>query len=289
MTTSSYAKHVLALTSKGEVYGWGSNQFGQLCHASFDRNYKLFYNEPILLPFISKRKAKKIFVGGYQNFGMSGFITRDGNAFGCGSHHSGFLLNDYRNLDSNAVCAVPVFIEQKGIVQLCMGQKIVYVLTGKCLSIRLMCILEQGNVQKLVNAGMNVVSKCYNTHYDVSSEIENIIIFSDIVQLSIFDNDLLLALSRKGDIRIYDFWNRTDVVYKREMLCLNSFKRVRSITTGQFHAIAHTDDEVIAFGANNAGQVGGTKNEYLKNNICMPGKRIISSGCGAYYSYVLCE
>ena len=147
----------------------------------------------------------------------------------------------------------------------------------------------QGNVQRLVNAGMNVVSNCYNNNYDVNSQVEIINIFSDIIQLAIFDNDLLLALSRYGDIRLYDHMNRTDIVEKRVSLCLNTIKGAKSISTGQFHGIVHTDDDVVAFGANNAGQVGGTESTSQKNNICIPGKRIISSGCGAFFSFVLCE
>jgi hypothetical protein len=127
---SPITKHVLALTDQGEVYGWGSNKYGQLCRSIADRFNAPFFAEPILLSFISKKKVAKIFAGGSEEEGKSCFITRSGAAYGCG-YADDWLPSASYYFSSDCGCGVPQFIERKDIVTFTFGLDLVYTLNSK--------------------------------------------------------------------------------------------------------------------------------------------------------------
>lgn len=87
--------HVLFLSAKGEVYGLGSNQCGQLGLGDLE-NRK---NEVVkLIGFPTNTKITKISAGNYHSL----FISMEGQVYGCGANSDG-QLSYFRGIDFNKI------------------------------------------------------------------------------------------------------------------------------------------------------------------------------------------
>lgn len=84
--------HTMALTTNGEIYGWGSNHIGQL---------GLAHLETIFLPQkISIKNVKVVICGGFHTI----FITENDDIYVCGFNTEGQLGLGHNNHPINTPC-----------------------------------------------------------------------------------------------------------------------------------------------------------------------------------------
>ncbi len=90
------AYHTIVSTQGGDVYAWGSNEFGQCGTWNSGCSKDTINYEPSQVNFESyyKKCVKGISAGGYH----SGFLDDQGNLFVCGKNDSGQLgLSNFNN------------------------------------------------------------------------------------------------------------------------------------------------------------------------------------------------
>jgi alpha-tubulin suppressor-like RCC1 family protein len=140
------AYHTLVLTSSGDIYSWGWNQFGQTGNES-DSEYQLI---PMKINGMKSEKFKAISCG----FWNSMALTEDGRVFSCGQNTYG-QLGDLSFKDSNRLKPV----DMKNVI-------VEKISCGLCHSVFLS---NKGDVY--------VSGPYYNEHMDVNRAIlENLII-----------------------------------------------------------------------------------------------------------------
>jgi alpha-tubulin suppressor-like RCC1 family protein len=105
----------------------------------------------------------------------------------------------------------------------------------------------------------------------------------------VYGERVLLALSQTAKIYSKSLYAIKEILVGN----LGLTSKITSISGGRIHFLAQTENEIIMFGSNNVGQRAQqqTIEEDSNPNIVSAflTKRIVSSGCGAYFSYALCE
>ncbi|MDR0520163.1 MAG: hypothetical protein LBG82_09005, partial [Clostridiales Family XIII bacterium] len=276
-----------ALTSSGAVYGWGSNNLGQLCDDT-----KKSSSSPKLIPaqLFGGKSIQSIEICGN---GTVFAITSDGEVYAWGNNSSGQLGNGTMN---NAVNYMPQLIDQSHFGD----EKVKSIAAGwnHCFA-----LTESGNIYAW---GENRVGQLGNGTEDwnlhaVPEPVEQSLFSGEkIVSISagnqqgfaLTDNGRLYSWGSNSHGQLGDGTNGTNNPTPTAISV--GGEKVKSVSSGYSHCLAQTESgKVYSWGDNWNGEIGNGKSglgliqDTPKPCINLDGVNIVSIDAGGQFSMVM--
>jgi len=267
--------HTLAITDRGETYGWGANDNGQLGLEGFIATFT-----PTLITGLVGKKVIRVSCG----YDMSIAVTDKGLVYTFGANNVGQLGLGHTKpmVGVNQVTA----LADSNIVQAEAGWTHVLALSDQGvtygwgdntlgqigLGYKDSPILEVQSIDRLKDKGVYFIAVGY---------FHNFVLTDSGMVYGFGSND-------HGQLGVYDKFDR-DIPVAVPLL---SMRNVTHISAGATHTIVATgNNRVYTFGSNSEGQLGTANfEEKLRpTSVEMEGKRIYEVLAGYQYSLILAE
>jgi len=267
--------HTVAVTDTGVVYGWGSNDKGQLGLDGFTATFS-----PTLISGLAGKKVTRVSCG----YDTTVAMTDKGLVYTFGNNHVGQLglghqravvgvnqvtaLADTVVVQAEAGWSHMIALDDEGVAY-CWGDNTI----GQCgLGHKDSPILEVAPIERLRDKGVFFVATGY---------------FSNLV---LTDTGMVYGFGSNdhGQLGIYDKFDR-DVPVAVPLL---SMRNVTHISSGATHTIVATgNNRVYTFGSNSEGQLGTASFESKLRPVAveMEGKKVYEVLAGYQYSLILAE
>lgn len=267
--------HTIAVTDAGVVYGWGSNDKGQLGLDGFTATFS-----PTMITGLSGKKVTRVSCGYDTTVAMTdkGLVYTFGNnqqgQLGLGHTRPVVGVNQVTSLADSVIVQAEagwshmIALDDEGVAY-CWGDNTI----GQCgLGHKDSPILEVAPIERLRDKGVFFVATGYFT---------NLVLTDTGMVYGFGSNDY-------GQLGIYDKFDR-DVPVAVPLL---SMRNVTHISSGATHTIVATgNNRVYTFGSNTEGQLGTASFESKLRPVAveMEGKKIYEVLAGYQYSLILAE
>jgi len=267
--------HTIAVTDTGVVYGWGSNDKGQLGLDGFTATFS-----PTIITGLVGKKVTRVSCG----YDSTVALTDKGHVYSFGNNHVGQLghgttnvisgvqqitaLADTTIVQAEAGWSHMLALDDEGVAY-CWGDNTL----GQCgLGYKDSPVLEVTAIERIRDKGVFFLATGY---------------FSNLV---LTDTGMVYGFGSNdhGQLGVYDKFDR-DVPVAVPLL---SMRNVTHISSGATHTIVATgNNRVYTFGSNSEGQLGTASFESKTRPVAveMEGKKVYEVLAGYQYSLILAD